>query len=86
MNKIKLLIPLALLASCTTTQMTSAALYEISFETQERMCMEKARKLESLGLKEYTVITDDSTYHVTIPIDSPLTYDTFAKYFNNNKK
>ena len=81
MNKIKLLIPLALLASCTTTQMTSAALYEISFETQERMCMEKARQLESLGLKEYTVITADTVYYVVIPLDSAVNHSTFVKYF-----
>ena len=78
MNKIKLLIPLALLASCTTTQM--------SYKTREQMELERVRKLESLGLKEYTVITNDSSYHVTIPIDSSITYDTFVKYFDNNKK
>jgi len=78
MNKIKLLIPLTLLASCTASQM--------SYKTREQMELERVRKLESLGLKEYTVITSDSSYHVTIPIDSSITYDTFAKYFDNNKK
>ena len=78
MNKIKLLIPLALLASCTASQMR--------YKTREQMELERVRKLESLGLKEYTVITNDSSYHVTIPIDSPITYDTFVKYFDNNKK
>ena len=48
--------------------------------------IERVKKLESLGLKEYTVITNDSSYHVTIPIDSSITYDTFAKYCDNNKK
>ena len=78
MKIIKLLAPIVLLTSCATSQM--------SYEAQEQIDLKKARKLESLGLKEYTVITDDSTYHVTIPIDSSITYDTFAKYFNNNKK
>jgi len=78
MKIIKLIIPLALLASCTVSQ--------ISYKTREQMELERVRKLESLGLKEYTVITNDSSYHVTIPIDSSITYDTFAKYFDNNKK
>lgn len=78
MKIIKLLAPIFLLASCVTSQM--------SYKTQEQIELKKAKELESLGFKEYTVITNDSSYHITIPIDSSITYDTFAKYFDNNKK
>lgn len=73
MKIIKLIIPLALLASCTASQM--------SYKTREQIELERARKLESLGLKEYRVITKDSTYYIQIPIDSVVCHDTFAKYF-----
>ena len=78
MKAIKLLAPIILLTSCVTSQM--------SYKTQEQIELKKAKQIEYLGLKEYTVITNDSTYRVVIPIDSSIAYDTFAKYFNNNKK
>ena len=73
MNAIKLLLPILMLASCATPQ--------AAYKTQEQINMDKAIRLESLGLKEYTVITRDSTYQVQIPIDSTINYTTFAKYF-----
>ena len=73
MKAIKLLIPLTLLASCTISQ--------VAYRAQEQTELEKAIKLESLGLKEYRVITNERTYYVVIPIDSVISYNTFAKYF-----
>jgi len=75
--KVISLLVLGLLTSCVTSQ--------LSYNTQEAIELERAKKLESLGLKEYTVITDDSTYHIQIPIDSIVCYDTFAKYFKYNR-
>ena len=76
--KVISLLVLGLLTSCVTSQ--------LSYNTQEAIELERAKKLESLGLKEYTVITDDSTYHIQIPIDSVVCYDTFAKYFKYNRE
>lgn len=78
MKQIKLLMIASLLTSCTTTQLV--------YQTQEEIELERAKKLESLGLKEYTVITKDTTYYVVIPIDSVICHDTFAKYFKYNKE
>ena len=78
MKQIKLLMIASLLTSCTTSQLV--------YQTQEEIELERAKKLESLGLKEYIVITDDSTYHIQIPIDSVVCYDTFAKYFKYNRE
>ena len=72
MKVIRLLIPTVLLASCSTSQ--------ISYKYQEKIEFERVRKLESLGLKEYMVITKDSTFIVQIPIDSTMSYGYVIKH------
>ena len=73
MKIIKLLAPIVLFTSCTTSQ--------VAYKAQKQTQLEKAIKLESLGLKEYRVITNERTYYIQIPIDSVISYNTFAKYF-----
>ena len=77
MKQIKLLMVASLLTSCTTSQLV--------YQTQEEIELKRAKKLESLGLREYTVITKDTTYYVQIPIDSVICHDTFEKYFKYNR-
>ena len=72
MKQIKLLLIASLLTSCTTSQLV--------YQTQEEIELERAKKLESLGLKEYTVITKDSTFIVQIPIDSTMSYSYVVKH------
>ena len=43
---------------------------------QEKIAMEKAIKLEKMGLREYTVITRDSVYRVELPADSVIYFNT----------
>jgi hypothetical protein len=76
MKAISLLV-LGLLTSCATSQ--------LSYNTQDQVELGRAKKLESLGLREYTVITKDTTYYVQIPIDSVICHDTFEKYFKYNR-
>ena len=77
MKAISLLV-LGLLTSCATSQ--------LSYNTQDQVELGRAKKLESLGLREYTVITKDTTYYVQIPIDSVVCHDTFEKYFKYNRE
>ena len=72
MKQIKLLLIASLLTSCSASKM--------SYTYQEKIELERAKKLESLGLKEYTVITKDSTFIVQIPIDSTMSYSYVVKH------
>ena len=89
MKQIKLLMVASLLTSCTTSQLvyqTTSKNNSIEHKNSLDIGKIRAKKLESLGLREYTVITKDTTYYVQIPIDSVICHDTFDKYFKYNRE
>jgi len=73
--KVISLLVVGLLASCATSQM--------SYKSQEKIELERVKKLESLGLKEYIVIARDSTFIVQIPIDSTMSYSFLVKHLKD---